>query len=1090
MHTASPYVELHLHSCWSLREGASLVEELLERARQLGYDTLGLTDHDGLYGAMEFAKKAYGTAGGVGIRPITGAELTLTDGSHLTVLAETVEGYRNLCRLLSLAYRSDRDTPRTDREALFTHSSGLIVLSGCREGEIARLLDAGSTKSAEAVAADYRERLGAEQFYLELQHHDVYGDSPRVEALIGLAQRTAIPVVATNNVHYHVRERHRLHDVLVAIRHRRTLDTSHELRRPNSEFYLKSPEEMVKRFSNCPEAIAATRQIAERCVFNLATDLPYDLPVSPVPEGATMDSHLRGICELAFREKYGPRAPVTEDQRKDARSRLDRELFLIEKHRLAGFILVYWELLKLAGEVAYELHGRPRNLRPDERPVARGRGSSVASIVCYLIGLSHIDPVKSELYLDRFLNDELYSLPDIDLDFPRDIRDELLKRVPDHFGPEHAALVAAFPTYRFRNAVRDIGKVLGLPEPLLTRLTKLGGSMYAGAEAIAEGMQRIPELRPVAKSPAWRNLVELATELEGFPRHLSQHVGGIVIASEPLSSIVPVEPTRMEGRVVCQWDKDSVDDARMVKIDFLALGMLSAVDECLAMVEETKGIRPDLGRIDHADPGIFASIQEGDTVGLFQIESRAQIQSLPRTQPATIDDLATQVAIIRPGPIMAGAFTPYMERRAKYARGEPMEIDYGHPELEKPLKEILGPTLGHVLYQDQVLQVAIAVAGFSPGEADRLRRAMSRKRSQEEMRALCRPFFEQAQARGISEAAAQAAWKRIAAFAAFGFPKSHAVAFALLAYESAWLRRTYPAAYYASLINSQPMGFYSVETLCNDARDHGLEVRMPDVNASREGAWPTDDGIQLGLRQVTRLGSDWRTRANSTAARIAAVRNEGGPFTSLHNLVTRAQLGHDAAEALIRADALDSLGLSRRELLWQLGLFVPQKAAQPALPLPTDPDMVELPALSGWDGVLWDFDTLGLSSTHPMALVRSLLHEGIVTSRHIGGPRNENRLPQGMTVRAAGMVVCRQKPSTPSGLMFMSLEDELGLTNAVIYREVQDRYRELVYATPFVIIEGKIDNERSGFPHIIATRLYRCPLPSGHSPMPTSHDFA
>lgn len=1085
MDAVAPYVELHLHSCWSLREGASKPVELLERARELGYDTLALTDHDGLHGSMEFAQRAHEA----GIRPITGAELTLSDESHLTVLAETVEGYRNLCRLLSLAHRPDRENPRTDRESFFAHSQGLIVLSGCREGEIARLLDSGATAAAETIAGEYRDRLGDGLFFLELQHHGIYGDSQRVAALARLSERTGIPLVATNNVHYHVRERHRLHDVLVAIRHRRTLDSSHELRRANSEFYLKSPKAMARRFAAYPEAIANTRRIAERCTFDLTKNLPYDLPSFPVPDGSTMDSHLRDICEFAFSDKFG--ASPSEEHRTEARRRLERELMLIEKHGLAGFFLVYWELLKLAGEVAYELHGRPRDLRPDERPVARGRGSSVASIVCYLIGLSHIDPVKTNLFLDRFLNEELHSLPDIDLDFSRDIRDELLKRVPDHFGPEHAALVAAFPTYRFRNAVRDIGKVLGLPEPLLDRLSKLGGSMYAGAEAIAEGMRSIPELRPLASAAPWRHLLELATQLEGFPRHLSQHSGGMVIASEPLSSIVPTVPARMEGRVICQWDKDSIDDARMVKIDFLALGMLSAVNECLAMIDETHGKRPDLGRIDHDDPEIFASIQEGDTIGLFQIESRAQIQSLPRTRPVNLDDLATQVAIIRPGPIMAGAFAPYMERKARHARGDDtIPVDYGHPHLAEPLKDILGPTLGHVLYQDQVLQIGVAIAGFTAGQADKLRRAMSRKRSEEAMAELEEEFAWHARKEGFCDDAINAAWKRMRSFASFGFPKSHAVAFALLAYESAWLRRTYPAHYYASLINAEPMGFYSVETLCNDARQHGIEVLLPEVNESRDGAWPTADGFQLGLRQVARLGSDWRSRAGSTAARIASVREAGGPFISLHDLMTRAVLKTDEAEALIRADALRSFGLSRRELLWQLGLLVPRTGAQMPLALPTEQDMVELPPLTEWDQELWDFDTMGLSSTHPMALVRPLLNESVLTSRHIGGPRNENRMPHGMRVRVAGMVVCRQRPVTASGLLFMSLEDEWGMTNAVVFKPLQDRFRELVFGTGFVIVEGRIDNEKSGFPHVMAERFYRCPLPAPQAPVPSSHDFA
>jgi len=430
-----------------------------------------------------------------------------------------------------------------------------------------------------------------------------------------------------------------------------------------------------------------------------------------------------------------------------------------------------------------------------------------------------------------------------------------------------------------------------------------------------------------------------------------------------------------------------------------------------------------------------------------------------------------------------------MELKERRAKGEPIPVDYGHPELEAHLRDILGPTLGHVLYQDQVLQVSIAIAGYTPGEADKLRRAMSRKRSAEAMEELHAGFLEKAAARGISRAAAHVAWQRISAFAAFGFPKSHAVAFGLLAYESAWLRRKYPQAYYAALINSQPMGFYSTESLCNDARSHGLEVLMPEINMSREGAWPTSGGIQLGLRQVSGLGSDWRSRATSVAARVANDRAANGSFASLHDLMRRTRLERDDAEALIRANALRGFGLERRELLWQLGLLVPQAGLQPTLALPTEQDMVTLPELGEWERVRWDFETIGLSTTHPMRLVRPLLYEGIASSRHLGGPLNDNRLPQGMRVRVAGMVVCRQRPVTASNLMFMSLEDEFGMSNAVIYKPLQDRYRELVYTSRFLIIEGRVDNERSGFPHVIAERIFECPLP-GQTVLASSHDYA
>lgn len=1108
------YVELHAHSCWSLREGASATDELIDRALQLGYPALALTDHDNLYGAMEFAKAAKERH----LRPITGAELSalgpsLPEPAHVTLLAQDVEGYRNLCRLISRAYRvHGKDTPLVEQEWLFELNTGLIVLSGCDTSALARLV-LDQPLAAKALASAYREVFG-DRYYVELQSHDVFGDSERLAALAYLAEELGIEVVATNNVHYHVRTRHRLNDVLVAVRQRLTLDSSHQVRRANSEYFLKPAGEMERRFARYPSAIANTVRIAERCTFDLTTDLPYNLPDYPVPEGNTLDSHLRGICERAFRRKYYPSEGALYTE---AKERLERELVLIEKHRLAGFFLVYWDLLELVNTIAVEIRGRDSRLAPDERPVGRGRGSSVSSIVCYLIGLSHIDPVRNNLYLERFLNEELHSLPDIDLDFPRDIRDQVLQRIYDRYGEEHAAIVAAFPTYRFRSAVLDIGKALGLPMPVLAKLNKLGGH-FANATDIAREMSRVPELRQLVGAPIWRDMVELAGQVAGFPRHIGQHVGGVVISAEPLSSVVPVEPARMEGRFVCQWDKDSADDARFVKIDFLALGMLSAVDECLDIIEEEKGIRVDLGRIPHDSPEIYESIREGDTMGVFQIESRAQVQTLPRTQPRNLDDLAVQVAIIRPGPIMAGAFRPYMYYREALARGEEVEVDYGHPELGPKLAWCLGETLGHVLYQDQVLQIATSVAGFTPGQADRLRRAMSRKRSSEAMQAIAAEFYEGTDREGLSREAAKVAFDKMAAFAAFGFPKSHAVAFALLAYESTWLRYYYPAAYYSALLNAQPMGFYSPEVLTQDAARHGIQTLPPSINQSRPGAYPEDGNIRLGLLQAKGLGGGWqdvrqhhRSPGYTTLpAQIVTERAANGPYRSLRDFLVRTSVSREQAEMLIRAGAMEEFGMQRRELLWQLGLLTEakihhggtenteyssdnrrsrKKQPQLALDLPTEQDMARLPGLSPWQTLAWDVERLGLSpGRHPMQLVRPLLHEGLITSKHLGGVHNPNRLPGGMMVEMAGMVVTRQRPSTASGVMFMLLEDEFGLANLVVYTPLQERQRELVRATPFVIVRGRVDNEQSGFPNIIAESFRPCPLPGFIEEVP-SHNF-
>ncbi|MFN8534335.1 MAG: error-prone DNA polymerase [Dehalococcoidia bacterium] len=1056
------YVELHCHTYYSLRDGASSPTELIGRAVELGYPALAATDHDGLYGAMEFAR----TATEYGIRPITGAEVTTTGGYHLTLLVETRHGYQNLCRLLSAAYQTfGKDDPEVTLDSLFNHAEGLIVLSGCRRGELSAWAQAGDLDEAERVARRFREWLGPDNFFVELQHNLVQGDRDRNATLSALARRLGLQTVATNDVHYHTRERHRLHDVLVAIRNRTTLDASHIQRKPNSEFYLKSAAEMAALFEDDAPIRSALR-IADRCRFNLYRDLGYDFPHQPIPPGLSEIAYLEVLCREAFDRKYGGQVPAAQ---RNARDRLAEELRLIAKHRLAGFFLAYYDILKLAGRIAHELRGRDPNLPPDMYPIGRGRGSSVSSIVCYLIGLSHIDPVKNELFLGRFLNEELASVPDIDLDFPRDIRAALLEQIVDHFGDGRAALVCSFPTYRTRSAIREVGKVLGLPEPLLDKLAK--HSDHWGKEGVAIEMSRLPELAGQAESPIWRDLVDLTDQIRGFPRHIGQHVGGIVLAAEPVGNLVPVEPARMEGRFVCQWDKDSVDDARMIKIDFLALGMLSAVDECLDTIADRRGERPDLGRIPHDDPAIYERICQGDTIGIFQIESRAQIQSLPRTRPRTIDDLAVQVAIVRPGPIVSGAFRPYMDYRRRLADGEPVAVHYTHPLLRGPLEE----TLGVILYQDQVLQVAMAVAGYTAGEADLLRRAMSRRRSYEALNDHWPRFLKGARARGVSDDAARSIFDSLLGFAAFGFPKSHAVAFALLAYESAWLRQYYPAEFYAALLNNQPMGFYSPEVLLGDARRQGIAVVRPDINASNALAnVETDSRLRLGLRDIRGIGAD-------AAGRIVQARADR-PFRSLSDALRRCDLSREAFENLILAGAFDGFGLSRRELLWQLGLFIRGDLDQPALEIDPSKDMASLAAFSDWETVIADFNMMGLSPrAHPMSILRRSLPRAVVSSTQLA------RLPDGAPVQLAGMVVCRQRPGTAKGIVFLLLEDEVGLTNAIVSPQVYEAQRLLIRTSPFLTVSGRLQKEH-GTLNIIARRFTPVAFPDDLLP-PRARNF-
>src|SRR5881296_522344 len=658
------YIELHCHSAFSFLDGASLPEQLALTASQLGLPALALTDHNGLYGSMAFAQQAKS----LGLQAITGAELTLLDGSHVTLLAETPEGYASLCRLVTEAHlgRPDRSDPRLDFAALEARHAGLIVLSGCRSGLLPTVLQRDGKSAARRLAERCRAVFGPERFFVELQRNNVRGDRALTRALMDVAGDVRLGVVASGNVHYHKRERHRLHDVLVAIRHRATLDGSHHVRRPNSEFYLRPPEHVAALFQDCPDAVANTLLIAERCrAFDLTQDLGYGFPDFRSSGGAERTPAPRSLAELC-RAKLEERYPPGSEHRTEAVRRLEQELTLIEHHRLSGFFLVYHDLFDLAREVAADVRRGSRRAHGNLLP-GRGRGSSVSSVVCYLLGLSHIDPVANGLFLGRFLNETLASVPDIDLDFPREIREELIRRVYKRYGDEHVGLVCSFPTYRLRSAVREIGKALDLPQGEIEQVAKLADRRSGG---LADELDQLPGFKGRKHAPLWKELCELAEEIAGLPRHVSQHVGGMIISSRPLVELVPLERAAMEDRVVCQWDKDSCDDARFIKIDFLALGMLSLVEECVELVarREGEGRPTDLSRIDFEDAAVYDRICRGDTVGLFQIESRAQIQMLRRTRPRTLEDLAVEVAIVRPGPIVGGAVNPYVRRREEQRR--------------------------------------------------------------------------------------------------------------------------------------------------------------------------------------------------------------------------------------------------------------------------------------------------------------------------------------------------------------------------------------------------------------------------------------
>jgi error-prone DNA polymerase len=1068
------YVELHCHSAYSFLDGASHPEELAARAAELGYEALALTDHDGLYGSLEFAHAA--TA--LGLRPITGAELTLEGGSHVTVLVESQRGYANLCRILTVAHAGTRRPGREDREPLppavtldtvVERNEGLVCLSGCaRQGLGLRDPNA---------AARLAHAFGRDRFYVELQRPFERGDARRNTLLRDLAEHLGVETVATGDVHAHELKRTLLQDVLVAIRCRTSLDGCEQERRGNRESFLRPPAEMIDRFAGIDRVAAErTSVIADRLEFDLTRELGYRYPdFSDGPDPAI--KQLAEVCAHAFTERY--RACDDQLQAK-ARARLEDELRLIEELELAGFFLLHWEVLELAREVALEVRGRdsPRRFLPP----GRGRGSSVGSLVCYLTGLSHVDPVEHDLSLGRFLNRELETVPDIDLDFPRDIREKLIVAVTERYGREHAALVASFATYRSRGAIRDVGKALGLPYAELERLARVTDGW--NARRVAEEVAALPDSDRKLSSRRWRAFQALTGEIAGLPRHVSQHPGGMVISSRPLIELVPVQPAAMAGRQLCQWDKDSCSDAGFLKIDLLGLGMLSCVEDCVDRIARLQGAPIDLSRIPLDDPAVFAEIQRADTVGTFQIESRAQMQSLLRTKPETIDDLTVQVALVRPGPIQGKAVHPYIEAR-KRLREDPSFVPPVDHEL---LREPLRATHGVVVFQDQVLDVAIALAGFSVGEAEGLRRAMSRKRSHDALESYRARFVEGAAGKGVDEETANRVYDKLVGFSGFGFPKSHAAAFGLLAYQSAWLRHYYPVEFLCGLLNEQPMGFYPPASLVRDAQRHGVEVRPPDVNLSDAGCslepcGRTDTNpaqisldnprcLTLGVERLARSRHDLlpyvvriglayvQSVGEEDAEALVAERDANGAFLDIAALTRRAPLSRDALEALVKGGACDAFG-KRRDLLWQLGLVIrPQsvpgtggESKQLTLALEPTAETPVLPDLTRWERMLADYRQTGLSvGVHPLELLRGHLPQGTLTSHEL------LTAPHGSDVAYAGLAIARQRPSTAKGIVFMLLEDEFGQVNLIVPSQVYEQHRAIVRGEPLLLVRGRFEH--------------------------------
>ncbi len=1068
-----PYIELHCHSAYSFLDGVSLPHELAQRAGELGHTALALTDHNSLSGSMELAQAVADS----GVRAIHGAEIDVEGARHMTLLVRDARGWSNLCRIITHAHAHTRDStsrrergePWVDVQTVIDHAEGLVCLTGCAERSvIARGVEDAPT------ARRLLDAFGPEGLYVELQRPYARHDRARNRALAAHARRLGVRCVASGDVHAHTRARAELQDAFVALAHHTTLDASEPLRRGNHSYVMSSPQAMASRFADHPEAARETLALAEQLTFDLTRDLGYRYPGAE-DEDATR--RLAQLCRARLDERYGSDcAPAPHGARgayAEAHARLEEELRVIERLGLAGFFLLHHDMLELAREVAAEVRPGGDSPRALLAP-GRGRGSSVSSIVCYLTGLSHIDPIAGRLALGRFLHEDLHGLPDIDLDFPRDIRERLIPRVHERYGYDRAALVAAFPTFRARGAIRELGKVLGLPAGEIERAAR-------GAEPWGRETEGVASTG--SGSPRWRWLARLVEQAYGLPRHLSQHSGGMVIATRPLIDCCPVVPAAMEGRQMVQWDKDSCADAGFLKIDLLGLGMLSAVERCVEEIARTRKERIDLSRIPFDDPQTFKAIRTADTVGVFQIESRAQMQSIRRTQPESLDDLVVQVAIVRPGPIQGGAINPYIERRRRLREDPTYEVPYDHPSLEPILRE----TLGTIIFQDQVMQVAEAFAGFTPGEADGLRRAMSRKRSHDLLQRYRERFIEGALRHGSAPAAtrgrarapappdrqtAERVWTMIEGFAGFGFPKAHSAAFGLLAYQSTWLRVHYGPEFLCSLLNEQPMGFYAPDSLVHEAENRGIPIHRLDVNASQVQCTVERGGVRLGLGYIKDV-------PDAEMHALVAERERNGHFRSLGELAGRVACRRASLEQLAWSGACDGLtaGVAastlverdRRTALWQLGMAAPAEArgesTQLALPLEL-PAPPRLRSLGRWQRLIADYSTSGVTiGEHALAILR-----GRLTVPMLATSAQLPRLPSGCLVAVAGLVIARQRPGTAKGTMFLLFEDEFGTVNLIVPKAVYERHRHLARAEPLLLARGSLERAQ-GVVNVIVREL-------------------
>jgi error-prone DNA polymerase len=1030
------YVELHARSAFSFLEGASLPEDLIQECANLEIPAVALVDTDNLSGAPRF----YMAAKKTGIRPHIGAEITSAAGGRYTLLVENRTGYQNLCRLISsMKLRSEKGKAAATEAEFRQYAAGLVCL-------------ADGSQPPELLIDIY----GAGNVYAEIQRHLLRGEEIRNERVKELASKWKLPLIASNGVRYARPDKRELMDVLTCTRHKTTISEAGRLLERNAERYLKSPRAMARLFSTTPKAIETAAELSDRLQFTLR-DLGYEFPRYPVPHGETMDSFLRARTLAGALNRYG-------QSHENAYRQIERELTLIAKLKLPGYFLIVWDIVEFCRR---------------EGILVQGRGSAANSAVCYSLGITAVDPVAMELLFERFLSEERGEWPDIDLDLPSgDDRERAIQYVYQRYGKLGAAMTANIITYRSRSATRDVGKALGFDLESLDRISKLSSrGAWEVENAGTSGSRFTPEKQFSSAGLDLNDsrvvkLLSLSRQILNLPRHLGQHSGGMVICQGQLDSIVPLEPATMPGRVVIEWDKDDCADLGLIKVDLLGLGMMAVLKDSITLIRDHYHEGVDLAHLPADDTAVYSALQKADTVGWFQVESRAQMSCLPRMKPARFYDIVVQVAIIRPGPIVGKMMHPYLRRRE--GDEEPICL---HPVLEPVLKR----TLGVPLFQEQLLRMAMLVADFTGGEAEELRRAMGFKRSEERMKDIETRLRSGMDKKGITGDVQDTIVQAITSFALYGFPESHAASFALIAYASGYLKCRYLAAFTAATLNNQPMGFYSPLTLVKDAQRHGLHFLPVDVTRS---AWLCSIESSNGQLAV-RLGFNYvKGFSKTTAERIMASRNDAA-FTSIDDLRQRVpELSRAEMTALADLGALNQVGRGkrhRRDALWQSELALRpvsellKDAGSPETPSPLQP-MHPVERLEA------DFANTGLSiGAHPMRLYREVLtHMNVVPAAQV------KHLSDGRRVRVAGAVICRQQPGTAKGFVFLSLEDETGIANIIVKPDVFARLRVPILSHGYLLVDGILQNQR-GVVSVKARAVQRCPLPT--AAVAASHDF-